>query len=1079
MDENVNKKIDIVSIEKKVTETLRDFQLATVERIDKLYGDKVKRVLVSDEVGLGKTFIAKGVIAKFIRMRFEAEKPDNLVKIVYICSNGAIARQNLEKLLPAEMQESIDKDTGSSRLSMQHLKIFQQEKRSVEGSIQLIPLTPETSFNMGSKGGWKDERALICAVLEEMEDWQEYKSELNKLLIYGVGKRSWKGCVDWYRKKVEDCNCETAGKYLDDMKKEIRRKFCRGLGKELKAMLDAIRYQGKTEGFADLIKKLRLCFAEISVERLQADLIIMDEFQRFKELLHPKEGTETEILKKKFFEEHNNDLFMLLLSATPYKMYSTLDEIDENAEDEHYKEFMEVMGFLNGEDGEFKEVWHNYATSLRLLEKGDTALLEAKCRAEDAMYKNVCRTERISENAMADMICASDKVLDVDTDMALEDVKSYLAMQAVADIAEVRKSTPIDFIKSAPYVMSFMQRYVFKNYIVDSLKKSPDRLKKIKVREQELLWIKRSDVNAYRKLKSNNGRLEHVRRVVFEADKNAELLLWVPPSMPYYEGRGPYAGAKGFSKTLIFSAWEMVPRMVSVMLSYEAERRTIGVLGKENGREGNYFAKTRFPSARLEFDIKDKKPAAMAQMSLIYPSRFLAKCYSPAECMNKGMSLDAIERQVAEKIKERLMKIPYNDQSETVDNRWYYLAPLLIDTRADAERWLVEIKRETSDKALKEHIIALETAYKGVGLGRMPADIVEHLVNLAIASPAVCAYRAYRVYAKSFNCVLPTHLALAFIKKMNTAEATAVVELAAGGEKAQWRALVEYFKNGNIQAMMDEYMHMLAGGKEYEGEELAENIHNRFTEALNLGMASYNVETYASFTNKVTGTKIKSGKTEGYGDLRMRTHFAVAFTKGVNDEKSQDRKISVREAFNSPFWPFVLTSTSIGQEGLDFHNYCRRIVHWNLPSNPIDIEQREGRINRFECYAIRQNVAARYGHEGFKTDKVWQELFENAKRNEAVEGSELVPHWGLTEREDMIRIERIVPAYPYSKDIAQYERLIKILSLYRLSLGQPRQEELLEYVFKNVENPEKLKSLFINLSPFYRKEVEKNETDTD
>ena len=25
---------------------------------------------------------------------------------------------------------------------------------------------------------------------------------------------------------------------------------------------------------------------------------------------------------------------------------------------------------------------------------------------------------------------------------------------------------------------------------------------------------------------------------------------------------------------------------------------------------------------------------------------------------------------------------------------------------------------------------------------------------------------------------------------------------------------------------------------------------------------------------------------------------------------------------------------------VNFHYYCRRIVHWNLPSNPIDIEQR-------------------------------------------------------------------------------------------------------------------------------------------
>ena len=49
-----------------------------------------------------------------------------------------------------------------------------------------------------------------------------------------------------------------------------------------------------------------------------------------------------------------------------------------------------------------------------------------------------------------------------------------------------------------------------------------------------------------------------------------------------------------------------------------------------------------------------------------------------------------------------------------------------------------------------------------------------------------------------------------------------------------------------------------------------------------------------------------------------------------------------------------------------------------------------------------------------------------------------------------------------------YDRFIKILSMYRLTLGQARQEELLEYLFKNCDDPEKLKELFINLSPFYK-----------
>ena len=56
--------------------------------------------------------------------------------------------------------------------------------------------------------------------------------------------------------------------------------------------------------------------------------------------------------------------------------------------------------------------------------------------------------------------------------------------------------------------------------------------------------------------------------------------------------------------------------------------------------------------------------------------------------------------------------------------------------------------------------------------------------------------------------------------------------------------------------------------------------------------------------------------------------------------------------------------------------------------------------------------------------------------------------------------------YPMSKDEVNYERLIKILSLYRLTLGQARQEELLEYLFKEFKDTSGLKKLFIDLSPF-------------
>ena len=159
---------------------------------------------------------------------------------------------------------------------------------------------------------------------------------------------------------------------------------------------------------------------------------------------------------------------------------------------------------------------------------------------------------------------------------------------------------------------------------------------------------------------------------------------------------------------------------------------------------------------------------------------------------------------------------------------------------------------------------------------------------------------------------------------------------------------------------------------------------------------------------------------------------------------SQD---AVRAAFNSPFRPFVLTSTSIGQEGLDFHPWCHRLVHWNLPGNPVDLEQREGRIHRYKGHAVRRNVAAANGRNalaGWKSgDDVWALIFQLAERAAQKAGEYedgLVPHW-IAYGEH--RVERHVPLLPYTAEVDAFKRLKRQLAAYRVAFGQPRQEELI------------------------------------
>lgn len=51
-------------------------------------------------------------------------------------------------------------------------------------------------------------------------------------------------------------------------------------------------------------------------------------------------------------------------------------------------------------------------------------------------------------------------------------------------------------------------------------------------------------------------------------------------------------------------------------------------------------------------------------------------------------------------------------------------------------------------------------------------------------------------------------------------------------------------------------------------------------------------------------------------------------------------------AFNTPFYPEVLVSSSVMAEGVDLHLMCRNVIHHDLDWNLGVIEQRTGRLDR-------------------------------------------------------------------------------------------------------------------------------------
>ncbi|MDE0203537.1 MAG: DEAD/DEAH box helicase family protein [Rhodospirillaceae bacterium] len=75
-----------------------------------------------------------------------------------------------------------------------------------------------------------------------------------------------------------------------------------------------------------------------------------------------------------------------------------------------------------------------------------------------------------------------------------------------------------------------------------------------------------------------------------------------------------------------------------------------------------------------------------------------------------------------------------------------------------------------------------------------------------------------------------------------------------------------------------------------------------------------------------------------YGDTLQRQVPVGRMAGGVNQRL-------VRQ-FRMPGFPLVLVTTDVLQEGEDLHTFCRRIVHYGIAWTPSAMEQRTGRVDR-------------------------------------------------------------------------------------------------------------------------------------
>lgn len=88
-----------------------------------------------------------------------------------------------------------------------------------------------------------------------------------------------------------------------------------------------------------------------------------------------------------------------------------------------------------------------------------------------------------------------------------------------------------------------------------------------------------------------------------------------------------------------------------------------------------------------------------------------------------------------------------------------------------------------------------------------------------------------------------------------------------------------------------------------------------------------------------------SSDTPLYAESRWRDFDRQQPALGAMGSTSSRYPVIVK--FNAPFFPDFVVATDVFREGVDLHLSCRRVWHFGMVANPGDIEQRSGRIDRY------------------------------------------------------------------------------------------------------------------------------------
>ena len=972
--------------------------------------------MIADEVGLGKTVVARTIVAELMK-----GKRTPLV-VFYVASNLNIAHQNRAKLL--EILD-IEADQKAAAAPADRLTLAANPaKRPRHERLHLYTLTPDTSVPLyRRRGGFgrMEERALIFRLLsrrfptlDTREFWKFCKGTQ-------AGDAGWRWALEQQEaiigvREIQDAFINA----LDDL---VRDKILNLPNVDPESIAGAVDQISKSR----LMGCLRTALALAAFRCLHPDLIIFDEFQKFRPLLiNPKPKPN----KPKVVPDpltlamrgglKRSDPALLLLSATPYRPYSTRQEEREGFSP--HAEFFELIKFLFGpesnEPPKIEKGLLEFGDQILSKEPASGRLAALKLEIESRLRPVMSRTER------ADLVSASpsfptnhpaSEILPDD----LRVFKHFVARLRGASKRGRRKfdlmSFAVPFWLSIPYPIQMLGQ----RYIAWRLASKRNRRRNEPVLRQ-----------AHRDKLEIPSTLPHPQlRVLSKIVDSPRLALpWVAPSLPWWNLQGPWAGpGASEGKLLIFSRFKAVPTAIASLLSFKLEASFAHRLRR------NY----RLAGKAQPLQFKDDRPSLPA---LFFPSptliAFTDPRRSPASSL-KDVRVSLIS-QVGKLVRQQLgFKVRKRGGCRPM---WKLIAALEfrraeVMTGHNLPTW-DELRQHWLDVADEQRSIMRAVFNKWSQFARQDFDSftvseIAALAEFALSGPGVVLGRALHRYDKT--CIQNSRYQKLLDASWNGLRSYLNrslfhAALTRRGQKYT-KAIPEAIVAGNLESVLDEHLWV--------------------TSRLDADA----VDRFCANLRKVLG--LRDGRHQVYepgtGGFHLRCHAAMPFAdakieNATNDGEDRLRTDDLRQAFNSPFWPHVLATTSLGQEGLDFHVWCRQLLHWDLCSSPLDLEQREGRIQRFGGFSVRAAMAGQFrdvalGSAGVDTSP-WLTLATHAAEQFKDDASGRRPWWSCPGE----KIDRFFVVLPQSRQTARFDQLSRQRWLYRLALGQPNQQDFIETI---------------------------------